>query len=152
MHTQREESSSCIHRYYRGSVGALLVYDMTRHDTFEDIIRWLNEIRMNDAHPETVIMLVGNKSDLEQERAVSQDEAAKFAKDQGLMFMETSALDKSNVNDAFDTLIHQIFDKLSSRLTTLSDKQAMLMRGETIKLDHTPSSTTAPGNQNGCAC
>ncbi|KAJ8658432.1 hypothetical protein O0I10_005785 [Lichtheimia ornata] len=150
----QERYRSITKRYYRGSVGALLVYDITRHDTFEDIIRWLNEIRMNDAHPETVIMLVGNKSDLEQDqRAVSQDEAAKFAKDHGLMFMETSALDRSNVNDAFDTLIHQIFDKLSSRLTTLSDKQAMLMRGETIKLDHTPSSaTTGPGNQNGCAC
>lgn len=155
--TKQHSSSELItcYSYYRGSVGALLVYDITRHDTFEDIIRWLNEIRMNDAHPETVIMLVGNKSDLEQDqRAVSQEEAAKFAKDHGLMFMETSALDRSNVNDAFDTLIHQIFDKLSSRLTTLSDKQAMLMRGETIKLDHTPSSTTttATGNQNGCAC
>ncbi|KAI8141520.1 rab11 protein [Fennellomyces sp. T-0311] len=143
----QERYRSITKRYYRGAVGALLVYDITRHDTFEDIPRWLGELRLNDAHAECCALLVGNKSDLSDERAVAHDEALQYAEKNGLMFMETSALDRTNVDKAFESLVHTIFDKLSNRLTTLGDKQAMMMRGEAIKLEHTPQSSS-----NKCAC
>ena len=64
--------------YYRGAVGALLVYDISKHQTYENVTRWLKELR-DHADASIVIMLVGNKSDLRHLRAVSTDEAKQFA-------------------------------------------------------------------------
>lgn len=66
------------HRYYRGAVGALLVYDISKHSTFESVSRWLKELR-DHADANIVIMLVGNKSDLRHLRAVPTEEAKQFA-------------------------------------------------------------------------
>lgn len=68
---------SCC-RYYRGAVGALLVYDIAKHLTYENVERWLKELR-DHADSNIVIMLVGNKSDLRHLRAVPTDEARAFA-------------------------------------------------------------------------
>jgi len=65
-------------RYYRGAVGALLVYDIAKHLTYENVERWLRELR-DHADDNIVIMLVGNKSDLRHLRAVPTDEAKAFA-------------------------------------------------------------------------
>lgn len=65
-------------RYYRGAVGALLVYDIAKHLTYENVERWLKELR-DHADNNIVIMLVGNKSDLRHLRAVPTDEARAFA-------------------------------------------------------------------------
>lgn len=65
-------------RYYRGAVGALLVYDISKHSTYESVSRWLKELR-DHADSNIVIMLVGNKSDLRHLRAVPTDEAKQFA-------------------------------------------------------------------------
>lgn len=90
--------------YYRGAVGALLVYDISKHGTFEGVSRWLTELREHsDAN--IVIMLVGNKSDLRHLRAVPTEEAKQFASDNQLSFIETSALDSSNVELAFQKIL-----------------------------------------------
>jgi Ras-related protein Rab-11A len=65
-------------RYYRGAVGALLVYDISKHVTYENVVRWLKELR-DHADSNIVIMLVGNKSDLRHLRAVPTEEAKAFA-------------------------------------------------------------------------
>lgn len=70
-------------RYYRGAVGALLVYDIAKHLTYENVERWLKELR-DHADSNIVIMLVGNKSDLRHLRAVPTDEAKAFA---GVVFL-----------------------------------------------------------------
>lgn len=67
-----------VYRYYRGAVGALLVYDIAKHLTYENVERWLKELR-DHADNNIVIMLVGNKSDLRHLRAVPTDEARAFA-------------------------------------------------------------------------
>ena len=64
--------------YYRGAVGALLVYDIAKHATYVNVTRWLKELR-DHADANIVIMLVGNKSDLKHLRAVPTDEAKTFA-------------------------------------------------------------------------
>ena len=66
------------HSYYRGAVGALLVYDIAKHLTYENVERWLKELR-DHADSNIVIMLVGNKCDLRHLRAVPTDEAKGFA-------------------------------------------------------------------------
>ncbi|XP_056141661.1 RAB11a, member RAS oncogene family, like [Lampris incognitus] len=100
--------------YYRGAVGALLVYDIAKHLTYENAERWLKELQ-DHADSNIVIMLVGNKSDLRHLRAVPTDEAKAFAEKHGLSFLETSALDSSNVELAFQTILTAIYDIVSQR-------------------------------------
>lgn len=106
--------------YYRGAVGALLVYDISKHQTYENVNRWLKELR-DHADSNIVIMLVGNKSDLRHLRAVPTEEAKQFASmffqqlllwtrltatgENNLSFIETSALDASNVELAFQNIL-----------------------------------------------
>ena len=95
--------------YYRGAVGAMLVYAINSRDSFNNAERWLNELRDN-ADRNIMIMLVGNKSDLKHLREVPTEEAKDFAKRHNLSFMETSALDSSNVQAAFKSLIGNIIN------------------------------------------
>ncbi|KAG2021043.1 Ras protein [Coprinopsis cinerea AmutBmut pab1-1] len=100
--------------YYRGAVGALLVYDIAKHATYVNVTRWLKELR-DHADSNIVIMLVGNKSDLKHLRAVPTDEAKAFATENGLSFIETSALDASNVESAFQTILTDIYRIVSAK-------------------------------------
>ena len=99
--TAGQESFKSITRsYYRGAAGALLVYDITRRDTFTHLTRWLEEVKQN-GNPDMSIMLIGNKSDLDARRQVSTNEGEMFAREHGLIFMETSAKTAQNVEEAF---------------------------------------------------
>jgi len=100
--------------YYRGAVGALLVYDISKHATYVNVTRWLKELR-DHADANIVIMLVGNKSDLKHLRAVPTDEAKAFSTENGLSFIETSALDASNVESAFQTILTDIYRIVSAK-------------------------------------
>ncbi|ANM60592.1 putative small GTP-binding protein [Arabidopsis thaliana] len=100
--------------YYRGAVGALVVYDITRRTTFESVGRWLDELKI---HSDTTVarMLVGNKCDLENIRAVSVEEGKALAEEEGLFFVETSALDSTNVKTAFEMVILDIYNNVSRK-------------------------------------
>jgi small GTP-binding protein len=98
--------------YYRGAIGALLLYDITSSMTFSSLQRWLQELRENSDN-NIVVMLVGNKADLAERRAVSVEEGIGFAKSENLLFIETSARDSSNVQEAFATLITEVVRRLS---------------------------------------
>jgi len=100
--------------YYRGAVGALLVYDIAKHLTYENVERWLKELR-DHADQNIVIMLVGNKSDLRHLRAVPTDEARAFAEKNSLSFIETSALDSTNVEAAFQQILTEIYRIVSQK-------------------------------------
>ena len=82
----------------------MLVYDIAKHVTFENVDRWLTELRTH-ADPNIVIMLVGNKSDLRHLRAVGTEDAKAYAEQRNLSFIETSALDSTNVENAFQTIL-----------------------------------------------
>ncbi|KAF7664918.1 hypothetical protein LDENG_00162240 [Lucifuga dentata] len=107
--------------YYRGAVGALLVYDIAKHLTYENVERWLKELR-DHADNNIVIMLVGNKSDLRHLRAVPTDEARAFSEKNTLSFIETSALDSTNVEEAFKNILTEIYRIVSQKQIT--DKSA----------------------------
>jgi Ras-related protein Rab-11A len=100
--------------YYRGAVGALVVYDITRSSTFENVGRWLDEL---NTHSDTTVakMLIGNKCDLESIRAVTVEEGKSLAESEGLFFMETSALDSTNVKTAFEMVIREIYGNISRK-------------------------------------
>ncbi|XP_031101438.1 ras-related protein RABA5b-like [Ipomoea triloba] len=111
--------------YYRGAVGALIVYDITRRITFENIKRWLEEL---NTHCDTTVarMLVGNKCDLESIRDVSVEEGKLLAEEEGLFFIETSALDSTNVNTAFEIVIREIYKNVSRKLLNSDSYKAEL--------------------------
>ncbi|CAA0833913.1 Ras-related protein RABA4a [Striga hermonthica] len=106
--------------YYRGAVGAMLVYDITKRQTFEHIPRWLEELRSH-ADKNIVIILVGNKSDLGDNRVVSTEDAKEFAQKEGLFFLETSALEAVNVEDAFLTVLTEIFNIVNKKSLAASE-------------------------------
>lgn len=109
----QEAFRSITRSYYRGAAGALLVYDITRRETFEHILSWLEDAREH-SNSDMVIILVGNKCDLEHRREVPQDTAREFAHKHGLLFLETSAKNNTNVEEAFLETSKNIFDKVKS--------------------------------------
>lgn len=112
--TAGQESFRSITRsYYRGAAGALLVYDITRRDTFKHLTRWLEEARQH-SQSNMVIMLIGNKNDLEHRRAVSTEEGKAFADKHGLIFCETSAKTAYNVEQAFIHTAEEIHGNIES--------------------------------------
>ena len=106
----QERFTSMITTYYKGAKGALLVYDITRRNTFNNIDNWLKELIAINSD-KISIMLIGNKNDLSLLRRVSKSEAQYKANKYGIKFYETSALDSSNINHAFEDLIKDIFVK-----------------------------------------
>ena len=112
--TAGQESFRSITRsYYRGAAGALLVYDITRRDTFQHLSRWLEEARQH-SQSNMVIMLIGNKNDLEHRRMVSTAEGKAFADANGLIFLETSAKTAYNVEQAFINTAEKIYEGIQS--------------------------------------
>ncbi|KAG8459564.1 hypothetical protein KFE25_000920 [Diacronema lutheri] len=100
--------------YYRGAVGALLVYDVSKMNSFENVERWLKELR-DHAETNIVVMLVGNKADLHDLRQVRTEMATEFAETSELSFIETSALEALNVEAAFTQLLTEIYRVVSKR-------------------------------------
>ncbi|RWW14087.1 hypothetical protein BHE74_00008928 [Ensete ventricosum] len=94
-----------------------MVYDITRRQSFDHISRWLEELR-NHADRNIVIMLVGNKTDLEDQRAVTTEDAREFAQKENLFFLETSALEATNVENAFQTVLTEIFNIVNKKNLT----------------------------------
>lgn len=103
--------------YYRGVSGGLLVFDISRPDTFEDITKWIGELKKNNHDQIVPIILIGNKSDLREtiDSPVSQEEAIQYSRDLTenhnfeVKYVESSALTGENVEDAFEILIQDIF-------------------------------------------
>ena len=91
--------------YYRGAVGALIVYDITNNKSWVNVDSWMNELR-NKGPPGMVILLVGNKCDLAEEQGqVNAEEVSQYAQKNDVAFIETSALDATNVDQAFNLIV-----------------------------------------------
>ena len=99
----QEKYRSIVSNYCRKALGCLLVFDITNKSTFEQCRNFLYDIKQI-AEPDCVFLLIGNKIDLEDQRQVEKDEAMKYATENKMYYIETSALTKFNVNDAFEKL------------------------------------------------
>lgn len=142
--TAGQESFRSITRsYYRDAAGALLVYDITRRESFNHLTRWLEEARQN-GNPNMTIMLIGNKSDLEHRRAVSTKEGELFAQENGLVFMETSAKTAANVETAFIKTAENIYEKIKEGLYDPSRE------GNGVKIGVMSPPKATKGKSGGC--
>ena len=94
--------------YYKGAKGAFVVYDISQRETFDSVDRWISELRSN-TDERMVIILIGNKSDLEDKRVVKKEEGEEKAKEKDIAFLETSALTASNIDKAFNEMLFKVF-------------------------------------------
>ena len=108
----QERYRSISQAYYKNAYGGLLVYDVTKKETFDNAARWLKELKEH-AEKEVCIILIGNKVDLKHLRQVQEEEGVAFAKENGLFFAETSALDNADnkIENAFQTVVEGIEQK-----------------------------------------
>mmetsp|Transcript_6327 Transcript_6327/g.12848 ORF Transcript_6327/g.12848 Transcript_6327/m.12848 type:complete len:212 (-) Transcript_6327:277-912(-) len=117
----QEAFRSITRSYYRGAAGALLVYDVTRRETFESLATWLEDARQH-ANPNITIMLIGNKADLDSRRVISKEEGEQFARENGLVFLETSAKTAFNVEEAFNDTAKTILSKIDNGVINVTNE------------------------------
>ncbi|PRP83559.1 GTP-binding protein ypt3 [Planoprotostelium fungivorum] len=146
----QEKYRAITSAYYRGAVGALLVYDITRGVTFEHLERWLQEL-LDHSDKNIVVMLVGNKSDIVNARAVSTNQAKEFAEKHNLSFIETSALESTNVEMAFTNILSQIHQSMVRSKSVRSEaEEEEHEEKKTTRVDISDPRPTPPEAKSGC--
>ena len=128
----QERYKSITSAYYKGAKGALLVYDTTSGESFENISKWLSEIK-EKTNKETKLILIGNKIDLKDSKVVSTELALAKAKEWGMPLMETSAKDATNVKEAFHDLLKEMYFELNKTLQMVENKK--LESNNAVQLD-----------------
>ena len=128
----QERYRSITNAYYKGAKGCLLVYDITNKSSFESLDRWLDELK-NNGDDDVSIMLVGNKNDLDSDRAISLEEGKKFAEFRKMAFIETSALNGDNIEKAFSELISDVY---KSQNFSSNKKDNIKLNEKTINIEH----------------
>ena len=117
----QETFKSITRSYYRSAAGALLVYDITCRDTFNNINNWVQEVKEH-GNDKITIMLIGNKIDLEKNREVSTEEGRKFARERGMLFAETSAKTAEAIERCFTEVGENILGKVNNNLFDIGDE------------------------------
>ena len=130
----QERYKSITKAYFKGALGALVVYDITKKDTFENVDKWINDLKVS-ADEKISILLIGNKNDLENKREVSKENGEMKGKEYGIAFMETSALNGNNIELAFKTLVEQVYNKCHKEFESVANVE--IMRGITISIEET---------------
>ena len=131
----QERYKSITSAYYKGSKGAFVVYDISRKSTFDNVDKWIDELK-NNGSEDVFIMLVGNKSDLKDKREISEEDVQKKAQLYNVAFCETSALEGKNIEYAFESLINEITKKVEKDKEKNNNKNSTNKdEGKTITLD-----------------
>ena len=134
----QERYKSITAAYYKGAKGALVVYDTTQKSSFENVDKWMTEIKERGS-PDIKIMLVGNKIDLVDEREVKREEGLSKAKNYEIPMMEASALDSTNVKEAFFDLLREMYKDLSKKIDIVENQNDKGREG--IQLETTEEKT-----------
>ena len=122
-----EQFRSITRTYYKNSVCAIVVYDISRRETFDNVINWIEDCKLNS--PKSVfIILVGNKSDLEEDRQVTTEEGEEFANRYGIRFFETSAKNSININEIFSESVEFIADRIEKKYYDLDNETCGIKR------------------------
>ncbi|XP_047949593.1 ras-related protein RABB1c-like [Salvia hispanica] len=127
----QETFRSLTRFYYRGAVGVLLVYDITRRETFDHLPTWLEDVRKY-VDTNTSIMLIGSKCELDHMRVVSIEEGKHFAMMNGLQFMEVSAKTTQNVNQAFIRTAETIYRNIEDGVFVLPNEKGEVVVVELV--------------------
>ncbi len=125
----QENFRSITRSYYKNSACALIVYDITRKISFDNLVQWIEDCK--NSSPKTVFMvLVGNKSDLERNREVTEEEGREFAEKNGMLFFETSAKTGKNVEEVFTQSATLIAKKIKDNYYDLENDSCGIKKGD----------------------
>lgn len=127
----QERFRTIISSYYRGAHGIIVVYDVTDQNSFNDVKHWFQEID-RFASEGVVKLLVGNKSDMTDKKVVEYNVAKEFADSMGIQFLETSAKESTNVEQAFLTMAREIKDKMTTANEGGEEKAALNLKGSSV--------------------
>lgn len=118
--------------YYRGAQGVVMVYDVTRRDSFENLEQWLKEVKLySPNNGEGVVkLLVGNKIDLKDNRKVSREEAEAWARSQGMLFLEASAKTRTGIKQCFMEVVHKIVEDPELLVNTVPGRPKVSLYAE----------------------
>jgi small GTP-binding protein len=133
----QERFRSISRSYFRDSIGAVLVFGLNDADSFEDLNTWIHDIHQYAA-PNAAVLVVGNKADIVESRQVTASEAESFAQRHGTTYLETSALDGTNISESFLRLTRVIRDRI--------------LRGEIQGDFHTPKAPAVAAQGSDCPC
>ena len=128
----QERFRNVISSYFRGSHGIFLIYDITNRDSFKNLENWLIEIEKN-ASQNVLKILIGNKSDLVDDREIKTEEGQAFANRNGMKFMETSAKMNTNVNEAFETLAKLMMEFNNEKKTLPTKNETKVLNASSGK-------------------
>lgn len=137
----QERFRSLIPSYIRDSSAAIVVYDITNANSFQQTSKWIDDVR-TERGSDVIIMLVGNKTDLSDKRQVSTEEGEKKAKELNTMFIETSA--KAGYN------VKQLFRRVAAALPGMEQTEQKKEDMIEVRLKDTPAEPLQP--EGGCAC
>ena len=106
----QERYKSITSAYYKGSHGCFIVYDITSETTFENVDKWFEQAQ-KEASKDVSVILVGNKCDLENDRKIPREKGEEKAKNMNCPFFETSALSKIKIDDIFNEMVNNIYER-----------------------------------------
>jgi len=120
--------------YYRGAMGFILMYDITNEESFNAVQDWVTQIKTY-SWDNAQVVLVGNKSDMQNDRIVALERGKQFAEHLGLDFFETSAKENINVKQVFDSLVDKICNKMSENLNDANSIKSSNVNSSTQQLN-----------------
>ena len=151
----QEKYKSITFHHYRKSVGGLILYDITKKSSFDNVINWLTDLK-SLGEKGCIIALVGNKLDLveknEKRREVTKKEAQKFADENNMLFFETSAYNGTNISDVFEELLQTIYTE-RRKIPELKERDNLLESQNKISLNKPNINQNDDNSElNACEC
>ena len=135
----QERYKAITSAYYKGAKGAFVVYDITRKSSFESIDKWVNDLTAA-ADKKITIVVIGNKSDLEDQRQIPKEKGEEKAAKLEVAFLETSAFSGENLDKAFELMMNEIYKKCHEEMLAENDLE-IIEGGNDINLNKANENT-----------
>jgi len=148
----QERFRSLTTAFFRDAMGFLLMFDLTHEESFVNVRSWLSQLQTHAYCEDPTIVLIGNKSDLEDRRVVEKSAAKQLADTLGIKYFETSALTGENVNEAVDALLEQVMEQMERCVDKTTLPPESLMNGVERGTKIHEVDEASEEQKNNCSC
>ena len=146
----QEKFRSIARNYYRGAIGIIIVYDISKIESFNHIITWLNDAK-NYTRNESTVLIVGNKNDLENLRQVKFSEGQKFCDENNLLFIESSACTGNNIEQIFFNISEDVLNKIDNGIIDSNSVISSYAREmKKVQIEDKENNNEEDNKNNGC--